>query len=529
MLKRGIWLMLVLAIMFIVSACTEEKDSSSTEKPVTSSSETSKEKNEPVAEESKTLTIAMGTDMLTFDPHNHQTTATEAIHINMYNYLVKNENGSIVPDLATEWKLIDDKTWEFKLREDVKFHNGDPFTAADVKYSLERVATDSSLREHPNYKQIESVEIVDDYTVKIKTFEIDPVLLNRVARLGSGMIPSKYIEEKGFDNFLANPVGTGPFKFKEWKKDDRVVLVRNDDYFNGVTTEWEEVVFRAIPENSTRVAELLTGGIDIATEVPPTDWNRVNQNEATEVITGPINRTMMLFLRVTDGFPTSDVRVRQAIDYAIDDQAIVDSILGGGGKVTLTRMNPGNFGVNENLFGKYNYDLEKAKTLLADAGYAKGVEITIHSPNGRYFQDKETVEMIGGMLAQAGITAKLEFMEWGAFVDLREAEQHKDAYFIALGASLFDAAQALDYYHSKRAASINDYNNPEVDALLDAANVNLNAEERAQQYQRVQEIVAEEVPTIQLFQSFSFYGVNNRIEFSPRIDEMFLIENIKLK
>src|SRR5690606_38675258 len=129
----------------------------------------------------------------------------------------------------------------------------------------------------------------------------------------------------------------------------------------------------------------------------------------------------------------ADLRVRQAIDYAIDDQAIVDHLLKGGGTPTLTRVNPGNFGVNESLFGKYNYDLEKAKQLLAEAGYPNGVEITIHSGHGRYLMDKETVEMIGGMLAQAGITAKLDFMEWGAFVELRQAKKHEDAYFIGLG------------------------------------------------------------------------------------------------
>ncbi|KGR78726.1 peptide ABC transporter substrate-binding protein [Ureibacillus manganicus DSM 26584] len=518
---------LLLLLILIVSACSGENASTTS---TTSTTSTSGDKQaDAKADEIKTITIGMGTDMLTFDPHNHQTTATETIHINMYNYLVKNNNGEITPDLATSWELIDDKTWEFKLRDDVKFHNGDPFTSEDVKFSLERVAKDDSLREHPNYKQIKEVEIIDEYTVRIITHEIDPVLLNRVSRLGSGMIPSKYIEEKGFDEFLKNPVGTGPFKFVEWKKDDRVVLERNDDYFNGVTTEWDRVVFRAILESSTRVGELLTGGIDIATEVPPIDWDRINNNNGTSVTQGPVNRTMMLFLRATEGYATSDVRVRQAIDYAIDDNTIIQSILGGGGKATLTRLNPGNFGFNESLFDRSNYDPEKARELLKEAGYEDGVEIVIHSPSGRYFQDKETVEMIGGMLAQVGITAKLEFMEWGTFVDLRTAKQHKDAYFIALGNSLFDAAQALDYYHSERSSTINDYSNPEVDALLDAADKNLNTEEREKQYQKVQEIVAEEVPIIPLFQIYSFTGVNDRINYEPRIDEMILIENITLK
>lgn len=138
-----------------------------------------------------------------------------------------------------------------KLKEGVKFHNGDTLTSEDVKFTLERVATDDTLKEYPNYKQIKEVQVVDDLTFKIITHKPEPSLLHRLSRLGSGMLPKKYIDEKGWDHFLNNPVGTGPFKFKEWVRDDKIVLTVFEDYYEGKVEEWDEVIFRVIPENST--------------------------------------------------------------------------------------------------------------------------------------------------------------------------------------------------------------------------------------------------------------------------------------
>ena len=192
----------------------------------------------------------------------------------------------------------------------------------------------------------------------------------------------------------------------------------------------------------------------------------------------------------------------------------------------MTRVNPGNFGADEDLFGQFNYDPERSRELLADAGYADGFEMVIHAPSGRYLRDRETLEIVSAMLAEVGIRVEMEFMEWGAFVDLRSAENHKDGYLIGLGSSLFDAAQSLEYYGTARTDSINDYYNEEVEELLELAAVNMDPESREQQYHRIQEIAAEEVPIITLFQVDSFYGVNDRINFEPRLDEMIWIPSI---
>ena len=477
----------------------------------------------------KVLTIASGNDIVSFDIHNHNNTSTEAVHVNMFDYLVRQDkNQKIQPDLAKSWEKVNDTTWRFKLRDDVKFHNGDPFTAADVKFTLERVAKDQKLLEYGNYKQIKEVKVVDDHTVDIITDGPQPILLNRLSRIGSGMLPSKYINEKGWDEFLKNPVGTGPYKFKEWKRDDRLILVKNDSYF-GEKPKWDELVFRSIPEDATRVSELLTGGVDLAVNIPPTDLDRIKNNKGTSVAQSPTQRVMQLSVRTTAGTPTSNPKVREAIDLAIDKKAIVDNILGGGGTPTRTRVTPGNFGADPDLYGKSLYDPEKAKQLLKEAGYPNGLEITLSSPSGRYLKDKETAELIQAMLGEVGIKVNLDLLEWSKFNELYRGKKFKDMFMIAYGNSMFDGSLAFDRARSAIAKGETDYNNPEVDKLLEEAETNMNPQEREKQYKQVQQDVAGDRPFIYLFQMKANYGVNDRIQFEPRLDEMLYADEITLK
>ena len=483
------------------------------------------------SEGDRTLTIAMGTDMVTFDIHNHVNTSTEAIHVNMFNYLFKrdNETGEILPDLAESYKKIDDTTWEVKLKEGVTFHNGEALDAEDVKFTLERVALDSTLLDHINYNSIKEVEVIDDLTFNIITNEPDPALLNRLSRIASSILPSEYIDEKGMDYFLDNPVGTGPFKFSEWIRDDRVVLEVYDDYFAGKNEEWDEVVFRVIPENSTRVSELLTGGVDIATNMPPSEWKRIEDNDGTHLSQGTSNRTMMIFLRSTEGYPTSDPKVRKALDLAIDNKAITDNLLNGAGTPTITRVAPGNFGFAEDLYDTYNYDVEEAKKLLTEAGYPDGFEMTFHSPKGRYLQDAEVAEMVAGMWSAIGVKANVEFMEWSSFVELRNAGKNKDAFLLALGNSMFDAANALDWYNYERFKGQVDYHNEEVEELLAAAAQNMDLEEREQQYIEAQHLLAEDTAHIVLHQESINNGVSDKLDYTPTMDEIIYVDTIHKK
>ncbi|HJE20244.1 MAG TPA: ABC transporter substrate-binding protein [Aliicoccus persicus] len=483
------------------------------------------------AQDDDTLTIALGTDMVTFDIHNHVNTSTEAIHINMFNYLFKRniETGEIEMDLAESYEIIDDTSWEVTLKADVPFHNGEILDAEDVKYTLERVSSDSTLLEHSNYAVIDEIEVIDDLTFIIHTETPDPALLNRLARIGSGILPADYIEENGFEEFLRNPVGTGPYQYVNWVRDDRLELEKFDDYFEGDISEWENVVFRVIPENSTRVSELLTGGVDIAVNVPPSEWDRVDSGADTYLAQTDSNRAMMVFVRHTEGWPTADKRVREAMDLAIDNEAITEHLLGGAGTPTITRLSPGTFGFAEELSNTYNYDPDRAMELLAEAGYEGGLDIKLHSPRGRYLQDAEIAQMIVGMWAQVGINAELEFHEWSNFVELRNAGNNEDAFILALGNSMFDAFNALDWYDYERFEGQIDFYNEELEELLAAAAQNMDLEEREQQYIEAQHLIAEEVVHPVLHLESINMGVSERVDYTPTMDEMIYVHTVTKK
>lgn len=512
---------LFVMMLLVVAGCSSGSDETT---------DGNSDKDAPAEDDDRTLTIAIPTDMTSQDIHDHNNTLTEAIHSNMYSYLFKRSaDGDMEGDLVESYDNIDDLTWEMKLHEGVMFHNGDELTSEDVKFTLERVANDESVREYHHYRQIAEVEVVDDYNFIIKTHEPDPILLNRLSRLGSGILNKDYVDEKGLDEAFDNPVGTGPFKFVEWKKDSEIVFEAFDDYFEGKIEDWDELIFRVIPEDSTRVAELLTGGVDLALNVPDHEWNRIEENDGTRIESVTSQRVTTILLRTDEGYPTSDQRVREAIDLAINNESLTEHVLGGAATPVRSRVTPGNTGAHEDLFDTFNYDPDRAKELLDEAGYGDGFEMTLHGPNGRYTKDKDVQEMIAGMLEEVGITVNLDLMEWSNFVELRAAFAHEDAYFIAYGNSQFDAALALDMTRSERAMELQGYKNEELDEILDKAEVNMDLDERIEQYKKAQEIVAEDLPYIYLYAEMSNYGVSDRIDFTPRSDEMLFVTDIAKK
>ncbi|MFD0677675.1 MULTISPECIES: ABC transporter substrate-binding protein [unclassified Paenibacillus] len=522
--KNKIWLhrlLILCCVILVLVGCS--KPSGSTDSK-TANPDKGSDKS------SKILTIGMPTDVVSFDIHNHNTILTEAVHINMFSYLFKrNSDLEIKPDLVESYKVIDDTTWEFKLRKGVTFHNGDPFTSADVKYTLERVAKDKGLKENPNYKQIKEVKIIDETNFQILTDGPQPALLNRLSRIGSGMLPKTYIEKNGFEYFLSNPIGTGPFKFVEWIRDDRVVLDAYDKYFEGRVKDWDRVVFRKIPEDSSRVNELLAGGVDIVANLPSNLVSVVNANDKTTMIKATSNRVGLLAVRSAKGMPTENPKVREAIDLAINKKALTETVLGGYATPTRTRVTPGNFGAEPSLFNTSLYDPDKAKQLLKEAGYANGLTLTLSSPTGVYTKDKEVSEMIQAMLGEVGIKVNLELMERSKFTEMRNAGKNKELFLASYGNSLFDADTALDVYRTEKAKTELTYSNQEVDDLLKAALINMNPKDRTAQYQRIQKIVAEERPHIYLYSEQGLYGAKKTINFKPRTDEMIYVPDITKK
>ncbi|GIQ69683.1 peptide ABC transporter substrate-binding protein [Xylanibacillus composti] len=529
MLKRNarrVPLFLLIVMMVLLAACSENS-------AVPSQSDRSADEGEG-AQSSGTdseLHIALTFDMDTPDTHNSTSVSTESIMVNVLDYLLRRDNaGSLQPHLVETYENVDDTTWSFRLKEGITFHNGDPMTAEDIKFSLERVATDDMLQQHVHYKSIKEVRVIDDYNFDIITHEPDPALPYRIAREGSGIFPKSYIEEAGWDEFLKKPIGSGPYRFVEWRKDDRVILEKYDRYFNGDVSEWDTVVFRTIPEASTRIGELLTGGIDVASSVPVTDWDRIQNHDGTSAIEAETTVMSMIMVNQNEAFATSDPKVREAIDYAIDNQALADKFTNGLAVPSRTRVIPGVLGFEESLHNTYRYDPERARELLQEAGYNDDLEISFGTMQGTsIYSNSEMAQLIAGMLEAVGIKVNLEVHERSQYVDVRNTGKNKELLLVGWNNLLFDASLAVDHFRSDYNPAGFGYSNPRVDELIEKARVNMNAEERAEQYQEIQRIVAEELPYIYVYQFKDIMGINDALDYEPRVDQMFYVEEIKRK
>ena len=522
-MKKKLAAALLAIAMLAASLAGCSSPSSSQPAGSTSSSASTAESGE------KVLTIAQGGDITTFDMQNHNNGVTGAVLGNFSHGLIEraDEDNAWVCVLAESYETIDDSTWVFKLRDDVTWHNGDPFTAADVKWTLERVATDESLAENHIFSVIKEVQIVDDYTVRIITDGPYPTMLSLLSKNGSQMMPSKYIEENGLDYYLENPIGCGPYKFKEWVKDDVVVLERYDDYF-GETPYWDEVRFRSIPEASTRVAELLTGNVDIIVNVPTNEWDRIDENEGTEMVLGNGTRIYNVIMK-WDSTPTQNQQVREAVAYALDAQTIIDTVLKGAGTPCYTRIAPGVFGQDESLYGIDKYDVEKAKELVASSGY-NGEEIELLVPTGRYLMDADVGNVVAGMLQQVGLNVKVNVLEWSAYINKFNAGEFNGMALIAYGDDFFDASYGMNEYRTENCTPISCYSSTEYDELYLEALSNMDPDSRAEQLVEMQQMIfvdeCVQAPFIHLKVP---YGISSDINFTPRIDEMFYVDRITLK
>ncbi|MGI5838792.1 MAG: ABC transporter substrate-binding protein [bacterium] len=465
------------------------------------------------------IVIAQGVDATTLDPHMHNETTTTNVTAQIFDrLLVRDEAMELQPQLALSVTALDDLTWELKLRAGITFHNGEPFDAAVVKYNLERII-DPAVHspQAGNLSAIDRVEAVDQYTVKIYTKTPYPIL---PSRLNLQMVPKEYIETNGLEYFAANPVGTGPYKFVSWTKDEAIVLEANEAYWREPPAI-KKVTFRPIPESSTRVAELQTGGVDLIVNVPPHQVETLAAGNGTKVLQTPSGRYIAIFLVTGKGGPLDDPRVRQALNYAVDVPAIINSVLEGHGYPTTQPVTPLDFGYSPGVKG-YNYDPEKAKQLLAEAGYPDGFAFRLDVPSGRYVMDKEVAEAVVGQLAAVGVKVDLSINEWGFHVTKILEQKMEEAFLIGWGGDLFDSDSSLYNWFRSGQRSVY-YSTPEIDSQLDAARAMMDVAGRESLYRDINAALSEAAACIFLYQQEDLYGVNSRLVWQPRPDELIQV------
>jgi peptide/nickel transport system substrate-binding protein len=408
------------------------------------------------------------------------------------------------------------------LREGVTWHDGQPFTASDVEFTFERVANDPLLVRNSYYSHIADVEVVNDHEVIFHTAVPDPIFLSALSRNGASVIPRHYYEAVGVDAASLAPIGTGPYRFVEYRTDDRLVLEAFDDYWNG-RPQFDRAVFRIIPENSTAVSELLTGGVDIVTTVNVSEVSRVSSSSAAVVKTVGGNRTDYITFNVSEGQVTADPLVRAAVDYAIDDALLAEVLTDGAGVPVRGRVSPETSFSPSELYDAYLYDTDRARELLAEAGYAPGeLTVTLMGNTGH----ADVADLVGAMLAEVGIQSTIELFETSVWNSRYwQPGEFTNIAFGASSDSSFDYGNSLvdltcpDGVHAKRSH----WCDQTYTDLVNAANVEFDPAVRADLLRQAADILLDQRPQYYLFSGATFVGVRQGLNFEPRADSLIVL------
>jgi ABC-type transport system substrate-binding protein len=463
------------------------------------------------------LTYVQGTEIDTLDPAISRSTPSQIVISHLFSRLVSWDGPGfkeIVPDLAESWSVSPDgKLWTFKLRQGVKFHDGTPFDAAAVKFNLDRLR--SAELGSPNrayYAAVEAVEAPSPDVVTIATKEPSPTLLEILTEEWSSISSPTAIKKSG-RAYGRNPVGTGPYKFKSWVPNERAELERNPDYF-GKAGKTEQLVFRPVPENAARLIELQTGNADVAANIAPELTAEFKGNDKIELQQAPSAFQVFFELNVTKP-PFDDVRVRKAVNLAIDRQAIVEKILLGYGRVPTSPFPEGTQG--RRAFAAYAYDPAEARRQL-DAVFPGGFPgvVTMWTSSGRYTKDRATAEAVQGYLNAIGLKTDFKVWEWASYQkELYRSELGKGTGKGSNGANMWLLGTGIpnaDIRLRRKLSSgdpsnLTGYSNPTVDGLLTKAGREMNYDKRMALYGDVQQVVWETAPnTIPLFDQVQLIG-----------------------
>ena len=457
------------------------------------------------------VVVAQAGDLSKMDPHLTTSGWDLTILLNLYDNLTsRHSDMKLYPGLATEWKLVNPTLWQFRLRQGVKFHNGDPFTAADVKFSIER-AYDPNRKVslvRTNFQTIDHVETPDPYTVDFYTKKPDPLLPGRFSFSGGQIMPKKYAEAVGDDTFNLKPVGTGPIKFVEWIKDDRVVMDANQGYFLGKIAA-DRVIFRPIPEFGARLAALLTGEVDLITKLPPDNAERVAKHPSTKV-EGALYSGLYVLQANSHRPPLDNPKVKQALSLAIDRESIVKDLFRGQGIVPNGPIAKGDNHYDGSL-PPLKYDPNLAKQRLKEAGY-KGEEVVIESGQGLIVYDKEMGEAIVSMWRDVGVNAKLELLETTVRAQKLREKSFK-GFFWADPTSILGDPDGM-MWRILGPGGIYDYwRQPRFDELGDAARFSVDEKFRGQCYKEMTQIFLEQLPWIAVIQPIELYGLQRYMDW----------------
>ena len=480
-----------------------------------------------------TLVIAQGADIITLDPTQATQIHNLNLFYNIFDALVTwdpKDIGKIVPELALSWRSVNPTTWQFKLRQNVKFHNGEPFNAEAVKFTVERLITKGVHQVYGGFSTIDHVEVVDPHTVNIVTTKPDPILVKRFAGYGGQMLPPQYIKQVDWKTFAQKPVGTGPYKFVEWIKDDRVVLEASPDSWRPAP-RIKKVIWKPIPDTFARVAALTRGEAHLITKVIPDHVAQIDKAGCCRVEHTLTNLVTVYLINAKTG-PLANTKVRQALNYAVDKDKIIKELYNGYAIPIGSGIPNTDFGYNAAI-KPYPYDPARAKKLLAEAGFAGGVDVDIQSGNGIHLNDKQLTEAIGLMFQAVGVRAKVGVLEPAQRGQLLRSNTFPGLLLADPASTTYDADGVLwrlrgpgGIVHSiwpGNAEGTRFYQ------LMEEARYSLDPQKRLKNYHEAAQIYHDEAVELFLFQGELIDGARKELGYKARGDQRIIVYDISFR
>lgn len=460
--------------------------------------------------------IGLAAEPNTFDPHLTVGRNSQIFIVNVYDGLTaRDAAGNLVPALAESWKRLNPTTWQFALRRGVKFHNGDDFNAECVKFTLDRgIHPETKATIISELSTIARVDVVDPFTVNVVTKAPDFLLPVRLGELFGLMLSPRHTAAAGKEAIATKPNGTGPFKLVSWAKNEQMVLEANESYWRGAP-KVKRIVVRPILEDAARIAALQAGEVDLIAPVPHARVAELRRNDKLVIKTIPAPRIFHVTIDVRKP-PFDNVKVRQALNHAVDVNAILKSLYFGHGTRLATAVDRNALGYDPSV-QPYTYDPNRAKALLAEAGFPSGIDTEFDSFTGSIADHSKPAEAIVGFLQKAGVRAKQNLFEFAAFGPRRVQNKTAPLFIYSIGNAYLEPSWVIRWMTQGGLGM--HYKNAKLDEMLTRIEATDDPRKRAPMYADVQKLLKEEAPFIFLFQADAVFGMSTRIDYAPRPDE----------
>jgi peptide/nickel transport system substrate-binding protein len=489
----------------------------------------------PLAASSLPLVVAVESPPKSMNPHAENGDAHMGIMTNIFDALMQRDktDGKLVPALAERYEHPDPLTWKFYLRKGVKFHNGNAFTSADVKYTLERLTNPEVSQFVNDGKAITGIETPDDYTVIVKTGDPVPWFADNMHQVF--IMDKESSESRSEGDIGVAPIGTGAYKVTEYVKGSHLKLEANPSYWEGAPTI-KNVEMKFVTEPSTRFAALASGQVELINGVPVEMMDKVKENKNLDVIRRPARRDIFLVVTNRPGTPTADVRVRKAMYLAINEEEIIQKLMRGQATPASQMVDPATVGYSADI-KRLAYNPQEAKKLLKEAGFENGFEITLAGPNDRYVMDKQICEAVAKYLAKVGIKVKLELKPKSIYFTEIMEKKH-DFYMMGWFDGTYAGARTFfRHLHTvDKDGRFGDWNgsrssDTDIDELLTKINGIVDQAQYAKTVQQVNKMAMERVRVIPLHYQMDLYAVakKNGLQFTPRPDQWLIFKEMSRK